>query len=150
MMAACARDGRTGTMFIERDRVPEGDDDFDWRFIPLGIAFITAFWGTYALLGLGAIAIYHALFIHIHGAPVYLELGIGGMCFFLIVLVYALRNWRSVAWLQILISIVGGVVSLVGGDFSLSGVLGSAFAVFGGANGFKRLHEVDAAEKVQK
>ena len=146
-------------MFIERDRIPDRTerdefgrplpDDFDWRFIPLQIAFIAAFWGMYALIGLGATAVYRALFLHVHGIPVYLGLGIAASCFLLAAVVCTfrdIRNWRSVAWLQIFISVVGGVASLVGSDFSVSGMLGFAAAVFSGANGFKKLYEISAAE----
>jgi hypothetical protein len=125
------------------------EEDFDWRFIPMTVIMITAFWGMVGLVWLGSTTIYRVLFLHVHGVPVYLAVTIAASCFFLAAIVCTLRdlrNWRSVAWFQILISIAGGVTSLIGSDFSASGIMGFAAAVFAGATGFKRLYEISAAE----
>ena len=136
-------------MFIER-MPPDGDkEEFDWRFIPTGIAFVAAFWGAYALIVVGAVASYRALFLQVRGVPVYVELTVAACCFLLAIIVFELRdlrNWRLVAWLQILISIVGGVVALFGSDLSISGVVSCVAATFSAANGFKRLYDIAAAE----
>jgi hypothetical protein len=87
------------------------EEDFDWRFIPMTVIMITAFWGMVGLVWLGSTTIYRVLFLHVHGVPVYLAVTIAASCFFLAAIVCTLRdlrNWRSVAWFQILISIAGG------------------------------------------
>ena len=101
-----------------------------------------------ALLFVAAV-VYKALFVRVHGFPLYVALTLAFGGYFLAAVVCSLRdlrNWRSVAYVQIIISIIAGVVALLGSDISPTGVIAFAMAVFSASTGFARLAEIDAAE----
>jgi|ERR1043166_2007750 hypothetical protein len=133
----------------KKDDLGRPVDDFDWRLIPLNILLVAGFWGAYYLIALAGTLIYRVLFLHVNGIPVYVALVVGLSCLILCALTFVLRdirNWRSVAWLQIIISVIGTIVLVFGSTLTTSSILGFAAAIFSGANGFKRLYDIDQAD----
>jgi len=111
--------------------------DLSWRLIVLmALLFV-------------ATVVYQALFVRVHGFPLYVALTLAFSGYFLAAIVCSLRdlrNWRSVAYVQIIISVAAGVVALLGSNISPPGVIAFAMAVFSASTGFTRLAEIDAAE----
>jgi hypothetical protein len=109
------------------------------------VIMIAAFWLAYGLIVLGAQAGCSALFLKIHGKPVYWVLA--GVLGFLILggVIYVARdvaNWKSAAVAQIFASTVAALVALFGTDFSAGGIAAFIAAGFTAANGIKRFIDI--------
>jgi hypothetical protein len=103
------------------------------------------FWGTVSLLYLGASAAYGALFLRIGEVPMYLGLSVAAVCLALggsLFWLRDIRNWRSVAIVQILIAVIAGTVAFFGVETLLSKIIGLVAATVTVANGIKRLREL--------
>jgi hypothetical protein len=97
-------------------------------------------------------AVYRVGGLRIHGVPVYILLAAAAACFVMAVVIFSLRdlrNWRSIAWLQIVTSVIGGVLSLLANGLPMSGTVGFVAAAFTAATGFKRLNEINESEQGQ-
>ena len=89
-----------------------------------------------------------ALQTEVRGYPLYLWLGFAVSVIGVVWGLYLLRDlrsWRSIAWLQIGLSVAAAVTSLLLTELSAAGVTAALAALFTGADGFKRLSEINKA-----
>jgi|SRR6516164_9290750 hypothetical protein len=105
--------------------------------------------GIIWLIGLGVNTIYQSLFIRVYEVPVYVGLSIGITIIALgIVFLFLkdIRNWSSIAILQIIAASSGGIVSFLQTTGSINKGIGLVLAGFAAANGMKRLREINIAK----